>query len=103
MPRLVGLGYASRLYRELDELAALTGFSDKGNEVAFGTIGNATCAEGIFWEAVNAIGILQAPVVLSIWDDGYGISVTNEYQLLKQDVSELLQGFKRRPGSPGRV
>jgi pyruvate/2-oxoglutarate/acetoin dehydrogenase E1 component/TPP-dependent pyruvate/acetoin dehydrogenase alpha subunit len=98
MPRLVGLGYASRLYRELDELAALTGFSDKGNEVAFGTIGNATCAEGIFWEAVNAIGILQAPVVLSIWDDGYGISVTNEYQLLKQDVSELLQGFKRRPG-----
>ncbi len=99
MPRLVGLGYASRLYRELEALSALPGYSNKGNEVAFGTIGNATCAEGIFWEAVNAIGILQAPVVLSIWDDGYGISVTNEYQLLKQDVSALLQGFKRRPGS----
>ncbi len=99
MPRLVGLGYASRLYREHEALSGLTGFSNQGNEVAFGTIGNATCAEGIFWEAINAIGILQAPVVLSIWDDGYGISVTNEFQILKQDISELLQGFKRRPGS----
>jgi 2-oxoisovalerate dehydrogenase E1 component len=75
MPKLVGLGYASRLYRELDELKQLTQFSSNGNEVAFATIGNATCAEGVFWEAVNAIGVLQAPVVISIWDDGYGISV----------------------------
>jgi TPP-dependent pyruvate/acetoin dehydrogenase alpha subunit len=75
MPRLVGLGYASRLYRELDELKQFKKFSNNGNEIAFGTIGNATCAEGMLWEAINAIGVLQAPVLLSIWDDEYGISV----------------------------
>jgi hypothetical protein len=95
MPRLVGLGYASRLYRELDELKQFTQFSRNGNEVAFGTIGNASCAEGMFWEAINAIGVLQAPVVLSIWDDGYGISVPNEYQHTKENLSDLLQGFRR--------
>lgn len=99
MPRLVGLGYASRLYRELDELQHLTQFSQNGNEVAFGTIGNASCAEGLFWESVNAIGVLQAPVVLSIWDDGYGISVPNEYQITKSNLSELLKGFQREPNS----
>ncbi len=99
MPRLVGLGYASRLYRELDELKHLTQFSQNGNEVAFGTIGNASCAEGLFWESVNAIGVLQAPVVLSIWDDGYGISVPNEYQITKSNLSELLKGFQREPNS----
>ncbi|MCP4421160.1 MAG: transketolase [Chloroflexi bacterium] len=99
MPRLVGLGYASRLYRELDELHHLTQFSINGNEVAFGTIGNASCAEGMFWESINAIGVLQAPVVLSIWDDGYGISVPNEYQFTKSDLSELLKGFQREPNS----
>jgi pyruvate/2-oxoglutarate/acetoin dehydrogenase E1 component/TPP-dependent pyruvate/acetoin dehydrogenase alpha subunit len=95
MPKLVGLGYASRLYRELDELAGLTNFSRRGSEVAFGTIGNAACAEGMFWESLNAIGVLQAPVVISIWDDDYGISVTNEFQVTKQNLSELLQGFQR--------
>ncbi|VAW33659.1 Branched-chain alpha-keto acid dehydrogenase, E1 component, alpha subunit / Branched-chain alpha-keto acid dehydrogenase, E1 component, beta subunit, partial [hydrothermal vent metagenome] len=99
MPRLVGLGYASRLYRELDELKQLTQFSNNGDEVAFGTIGNASCAEGMFWESINAIGVLQAPVVLSIWDDGYGISVPNKYQITKGNLSELLKGFQREPNS----
>ncbi|MFO7539863.1 MAG: thiamine pyrophosphate-dependent enzyme [Chloroflexota bacterium] len=98
MPKLVGLGYASRLYRELDELKQLTQFSSNGNEVAFATIGNATCAEGVFWEAVNAIGVLQAPVVISIWDDGYGISVANEHQITKESLSEMLSGFQRDAG-----
>jgi pyruvate/2-oxoglutarate/acetoin dehydrogenase E1 component/TPP-dependent pyruvate/acetoin dehydrogenase alpha subunit len=99
MPRLVGLGYASRLYRELEELQDLKEFSDHGNEVAFGMIGNATTAEGMFWEAVNAIGVLKAPVILSIWDDDYGISVPNEYQMVKANISELLKGFQREPGT----
>ncbi len=98
MPRLVGLAYASRLYRELPELRPLTQFSHRGDEVAFGTIGNASCAEGLFWESVNAVGVLQAPMVLSIWDDGYGISVPNEFQVTN-DLSELLSGFRRAPGS----
>jgi len=98
MPRLVGLGYASRLYRELDSLQHMTQFSHNGDEVAWGTIGNASCAEGHFWEAVNAIGVLQVPVVLSIWDDGYGISVPNEYQITGSDLSKLLSGFQREPG-----
>lgn len=99
MPRLVGLGYASRLYRELAELRGLTQFSRQGQEIAFGTIGNASTAEGLFWESINAIGVLQAPVLLSVWDDGYGISVPNEQQLLKADLSALLRGFQRAPGS----
>ncbi|MBF8282880.1 MAG: Pyruvate/2-oxoglutarate dehydrogenase complex, dehydrogenase component beta subunit [Anaerolineales bacterium] len=99
MPRLVGLAYASRLYRHLHELQPLTQFSHHGDEVAFGAIGNASCAEGVFWEAVNAVGVLMAPMVLSIWDDGYGISVTNEHQMVKQNMSELLKGFQRAPGT----
>ncbi len=101
MPRLVGLAYASRLYRELEELHSLTEFSHQGDEVAFGTIGNAGCAEGMFWESINAIGVLKSPAVISIWDDGYGISVTNELQLLNENVSELLRGFQRGPGKAG--
>ena len=101
MPRLVGLAYASRLYRELDELKHFDSFSDNGNEVAFGTIGNASCAEGIFWEAINAAGVLKSPVVMSIWDDGYGISVPNEYQMVKADIGALLQGFQREDGGDG--
>jgi 2-oxoisovalerate dehydrogenase E1 component len=105
MPRLVGLAYASRLYRELPELAGpefkeiMGPFSRNGDEVAFGTIGNASCAEGMFWEAVNAVGVLQSPMLLSIWDDGYGISVPNEYQITKGDLSAILSGFRRAPGS----
>jgi 2-oxoisovalerate dehydrogenase E1 component len=98
MPRLVGLAYASRLYRELSELNAPE-FSTNGNEVAFGTIGNASSAEGMFWESVNAIGVLKAPAVIAIWDDGYGISVPNSFQHTKSDVGELLQGFQRAPGT----
>lgn len=99
MPRLVGLAYGSRLYRELKELHKFTQFSHQGSEIAFGTIGNASTAEGIFWEAVNAIGVLKAPVLLSIWDDEYGISVSNEYQMTKENISELLSGFRRETGS----
>jgi pyruvate/2-oxoglutarate/acetoin dehydrogenase E1 component/TPP-dependent pyruvate/acetoin dehydrogenase alpha subunit len=95
MPRLVGLAYASRLYREVDVLKDLTEFSANGNEVAFGTIGNASSAEGMFWESVNAIGVLKSPAIISIWDDGYGISVPNEFQVTKSNVGELLQGFAR--------
>ncbi len=100
MPRLVGLAYASRLYRELPGLDGR--FSRNGEEIAFGTIGNASCAEGMFWEAVNAIGVLGAPAMISIWDDGYGISVSNEHQITKGDLSAVLSGFRRAPGSrPG--
>lgn len=97
MPRMVGLAYASKLYRRLKATQESKKFSDKGNEVVFGTIGNASCAEGLFWETVNAIGVLQAPLVLSIWDDEYGISVPNEHQLTA-DLSRLLSGFQRSPG-----
>jgi 2-oxoisovalerate dehydrogenase E1 component len=99
MPRLVGLAYASRLYRELEELKAFPQFSHNGDEVAFGMVGNASCAEGVFWEAINAIGVLHAPALISIWDDGYGISVPNQYQITKQDLSALLQGFQRQNGN----
>jgi len=102
MPRLVGLAYASRLYRELPELredVRFAGFSHHGEEVAFGTIGNASCAEGLFWEAVNAVGVLQSPMLLSIWDDDYGISVPNELQITKGDLSAVLSGFRRAPGT----
>ncbi|HVS01217.1 MAG TPA: thiamine pyrophosphate-dependent enzyme [Thermoanaerobaculia bacterium] len=99
MPRLVGLAYASRLYRELPGLESLGIFSRHGGEVAFGTIGNASCAEGMFWESINAVGVLRSPMLLSVWDDGYGISVPNEEQLTKGNLSELLRGFQRAPGS----
>ena len=97
MPRLVGLAYASRLYRELDELQThrFRKFSDRGGEIAWGTIGNASCAEGMVWESINAVGVLRSPMLLSIWDDGYGISVANEHQVTKENLSELLWGFQR--------
>jgi pyruvate/2-oxoglutarate/acetoin dehydrogenase E1 component/TPP-dependent pyruvate/acetoin dehydrogenase alpha subunit len=97
MPRLVGLAYASRLYREVEELQAFTQFSKGGAEIAFGTIGNAATAEGMFWESVNAIGVLKSPALISIWDDCYGISVSSEHQLIKQNISDLLEGFRRDP------
>ena len=95
MPRLVGLALASKLYRNLPELQSYGGiFSQSGNEIAFGTIGNAACAEGAFWETINAVGVLQAPMLLSVWDDGYGISVPNKLQIVKSDLSSILQGFQ---------
>lgn len=97
MPRLVGLAYASRLFRELPELQGFNQLSRGGSEVAFGTIGNASCAEGLFWESLNAIGVLGAPALITIYDDGYGISVPNEQQIIKTNISELLQGFQRDP------
>lgn len=99
MPRLVGLTYASKLYRQLPGLQDLERFSRNGDEVAWGTVGNATCAEGMFWESVNAVGVLGGPMVLAIWDDEYGISVPNDYQVTKGDISAVLAGFQRDPGS----
>ena len=103
MPRLVGLAYASKLYRQVRSFDQFAGkFSDRGNEIAFGTIGNASCAEGIFWESVNAAGVLQIPMLLSIWDDGFGISVPNSFQMTKGDISRILEGFQQREGGrPG--
>jgi 2-oxoisovalerate dehydrogenase E1 component len=96
MPRLVGLAYASSLYRQSPELQeGFEKFSNNGNEVAWGTIGNASTAEGMFWEAVNAIGVLQAPSVITIYDDGYGISVPNEFQMVKENIGQILSGFQR--------
>ncbi len=101
MPRLIGLAYASKLYRNNPQLKDYHDFSIDGNEVAFGTIGNAACAEGHFFEAMNAAGVLQVPVVMSIWDDEYGISVPNEYQIVKESISEALSGFQRTGDKPG--
>lgn len=101
MPRLVGLAYASKLYRLNPELKDIKGFSNNGDEVAFGTIGNAATAEGIFFEAINAAGVLQIPMVVSIWDDGYGISVPQEYQTTKVDISKMFEGFKRTESERG--
>ena len=101
MPRLVGLAYASKLYRQNPQLkAAQDGFSVNGNEVAFGTIGDAATSEGPFWEAINAIGVLQVPVAMSVWDDGYGISVPITAETTKASISDVLRGFipDDRPG-----
>src|SRR5215216_4156473 len=95
MPRAVGLAYASVLYRGLPELKDYTQFSKNGNEVTFVSIGNASTAEGMFWEAVNGIGVLQAPAVITVYDDGYGISVPNQFQMVKENIYEILQGFQR--------
>ena len=94
MIRLVGLAYASKLYRNNEQLHGMTDFSNKGNEVAFGTIGNASCAEGMFFEAINAAGVLMIPMAVSVWDDGYGISVPSKYQITKENISEILKGFE---------
>jgi pyruvate/2-oxoglutarate/acetoin dehydrogenase E1 component/TPP-dependent pyruvate/acetoin dehydrogenase alpha subunit len=102
MPRLVGLAYASKLYRQNPALHQFTQFSRQGNEVAFGTIGNASTSEGMFFEAINAAGVLQIPMLMSVWDDHYGISVPAEYQTTKQSISEILMGFQRNaPGEQG--
>src|SRR5512143_2298948 len=95
MPRAVGLAYASVLYRDVEELKQFTQFSRNGNEVTFASIGNASTSEGMFWEAVNAIGVLQAPAVVTVYDDGYGISVPNQFQMVKENIFAILQGFQR--------
>lgn len=94
MPRLLGLALASKLYRENPELHAFTEFSNKGKEIAFGTIGNASTSEGIFWEVMNAACVMQVPMLTSIWDDGYGISVPAKYQTAKENISSIMQGFQ---------
>ena len=101
MARLVGLAYASKLYRQNQELGYLKNFSVQGNEVAFGTIGNASSSEGVFFEAMNAAGVLQIPMAVSVWDDAYGISVPAEFQTTKQDISEILKGFQRDANGEG--
>lgn len=101
MPRLVGLAQASKLFRENETLRKLDHLSHNGREVAFGTIGNASTSEGMFLEAVNAIGVLQAPALIAIWDDEYGISVPNKYQTTKGDITKALAGFQRMNGEEG--
>lgn len=101
MARLVGLAYASKLYRQNKDLAYLKNFSVNGTEVAFGTIGNGSTSEGVFFEAINAAGVLQIPMAVSVWDDGYGISVPAKYQTTKENISEILKGFQREEGTNG--
>lgn len=101
MPKLLGLAYASKLFRENKGLKGLTQFSVNGNEVAWGTIGNASTSEGMFFESINAAGVLQVPMVISIWDDGYGISVPQEYHTTKGSISEVLMGFQRTETEKG--
>ncbi len=93
MGRALGIAYASKLFRENEALHGLTSFSKKGNEVSFVTIGNASASEGHFWETINAAGVLQVPLAVSVWDDGYGISVPASYQTTKENIGEILSGF----------
>ncbi|MEJ6582445.1 MAG: thiamine pyrophosphate-dependent enzyme [Crocinitomicaceae bacterium] len=104
MPRLLGLANASKVYRQNPSLAQLDEFkkfTNGGNEVAFGTIGDASTSEGPFWETINAAGVLQVPMVMSVWDDGYGISVSREHQTTKDSISEALAGMQRTKDKPG--
>lgn len=94
MPRLLGLAQASKIYRNVSGIKS-DKFSNNGNEVAWGTIGNASTSEGVFFETINAAGVLQVPMVISIWDDDYGISVHAKYQTTKEDISKILAGFQR--------
>jgi len=104
MPRLLGLAQASKVYRNhptLKDLEEFKKFTNGGNEVAFGTIGDASTSEGPFWEVINAAGVLQVPMVMSVWDDGFGISVPREYQTTKGSISEALSGMQRTKGGSG--
>ncbi len=103
MARLLGLAQASKVYRNEKSLKGKEWkkFSNKGNEIAFGTIGDASTSEGVFWETINAAGVLQVPLVMSVWDDGYGISVAKKYQTTKESISEALSGFQRTENAPG--
>jgi pyruvate/2-oxoglutarate/acetoin dehydrogenase E1 component/TPP-dependent pyruvate/acetoin dehydrogenase alpha subunit len=101
MPRLLGLAYASKLYRQNKALKPLDTFSVNGNEVAFGTIGNGATSEGVFFEVFNAAGVLQVPMAISVWDDAYAISVPASIQTTKENISEILKGFQRESGTNG--
>jgi TPP-dependent pyruvate/acetoin dehydrogenase alpha subunit len=101
MGRSLGLAYASKLYRQNKNLESLSQFSVNGQEVSFVTIGNASTSEGIFWETINAAGVLQVPLVVSVWDDDYGISVPAKYQTTKENISTLLKGFASDGKLPG--
>lgn len=103
IPRSVGLAYASKLYRDNPELAELTQFSHGGNEVTFATIGDASTSQGMFWETMNAAGVLQVPLLVSVWDDGYGISVPVELQTTKGSISKVMAGFQRDGGTNGHA
>lgn len=100
MPRLLGLAQASKIYRNVEGIDT-TNFSQKGNEVAWGTIGNASTSEGLFFETINAAGVLQVPMVMSVWDDEYGISVHARHQTTKENISEILKGFQRDQDNNG--
>ncbi|WP_080237922.1 alpha-ketoacid dehydrogenase subunit alpha/beta [Spirosoma rigui] len=95
LPRAIGLAYASKLFRNNHALDGMTNFSRQGNEIVFGTIGDASTSQGMFWESMNAAGVLQIPLLMSVWDDGYGISVPVEYQTTKGSISKALAGFQR--------
>ena len=101
MPRLLGLAQASKIYRNEKSVQHKTNFSNKGNEVAWGTIGNASTSEGLFFETINAAGVLQVPMIISVWDDEYGISVHAKHQTTKESISEVLKGFQRENEANG--
>jgi TPP-dependent pyruvate/acetoin dehydrogenase alpha subunit len=101
MPRLLGLAQASKIYRNVEGSDSKSNFSVNGNEVAWGTIGNASTSEGLFWETINAAGVLQVPMVMSVWDDEYGISVHAKHQTTKENISEILKGFQRTNDANG--
>lgn len=101
MPRLLGLAQASKIFRNVKGLEDKTQYSIHGNEIAWGTIGNASTSEGLFWETINAAGVLQVPMVMSVWDDEYGISVHAKYQTTKENISEILKGFQRDEDNNG--
>ena len=101
MPKALGLAYASKAFREVEVLRPFTELSNNGNEVCFCTIGDASTSEGHFWETVNAAGVLQIPLAIFVWDDGYGISVPRKYQTTKGSISEALKGFQKKEGTNG--
>jgi len=101
MPRLLGLAYASKIYRQVPGITNAENFSNEGNEISWGTIGNASTSEGVFFETINAAGVLQVPMVMSVWDDEYGISVHAKHQTTKESISEILKGYQRENGSNG--
>ncbi len=101
MPRLLGLAQASKIFRQVKGLEDKTNFSINGNEIAWGTIGNASTSEGLFFETINAAGVLQVPMVMSVWDDEYGISVHAKHQTTKENISEILKGFQRDEENEG--